>query len=283
MTCKLLASLLLFASLVSAASISTAQPITLKLGRKIKITDQYLLTTTAKYSVRIAVDAPRGTKTDSTYTDSVRLQALCDVASVTEVGEEYEKKLTIRYFQRFVNNATIDVLPTGAIVKATFGGPQTTFLVNGTKPKAEVEELLRLAVRSEGGTKTGDILDPSQPVALGETWSVNREAFARTMATSNARPSIKGIKGLVRFVSIDSLNGKPCATVVSTVQQTFGSGTEKSPAVESSYDMTISVPIDVRYPPAASKVRAHVRMNTRGKGLTMTRETIVVVDSRFER
>ncbi|MDZ4746539.1 MAG: hypothetical protein SGJ05_11140 [bacterium] len=260
-----------------------AQRIALVLGRKIKITDQYLLTTFASYRFRIASDVAGAPSSDTTYADSVRLHAMCEVTSVTEDGEEYEKKLTIRYFHRFVNNATIDILPTGALVLVNFGGDAPTFTVNDSTPSTEVEELLRLAIRSEGGTSASEIINPSRPVQIGDTWSINKLAVAKSMSPGVAKPPTKGIDGNVRFVGIDTINARPCATVVAVIQQKTGTGTEKSPLQTSTYDMTLSAPLDTRYPVAASKVRTRFRSESRAKGRKAFRETDIILTSTFVR
>lgn len=270
-------------ALLLATCAAAAQPFALSLGRKIKAGDKYLITTTASFRMRTVFEGPRGPRTDTSHADSVRLHALCDVTSVTEAGEEYEKTMTIRYFHHFVNNATIDVLHTGAIVSVTFVGRSLTFKINGTKPDSDIEALLRLAVRSEGGMKTGEILDPPKAVRVGDTWSVNKRAFAASMAAGATKPVTKSVDGKVRFAGVDVIDGKPCATVVAVVRQNTGLGTEQSPTQTSSYDMTLSVPIDVRYPATASKVRTRRRVEAHGSGLKMLNETDVTVESTFDR
>ncbi len=273
---------LVCACLCAAQSDSTTR-ITLSFGRKIKVSDRYLLTTSASYRMRLAYDVKGRPSIDSTYADSVRLQALVDVTSVTETGEEYAKTLTVRYFHRFVNNARIDVLPTGAVIGATFDGPSPTFLVNGTKPTTEIEELLRLAVRSEGGTTTGAILNPSKPVRIGDSWTVNLRAFAAAMSDSPKSMPIKGLTGKVRFVSVDVVKGKPSATVIAAVRQKSRVSNKQSPTHTNAYDITVTVPIDARYPASASKVRSRVRVDSRGKGLKTTQETDITIESTFDR
>jgi len=255
----------------------------LVVGRKMKVGDKYLLTTLASYRMRLALDMKDHKPTDSTYADSVHLQALVEVTSVTEAGEEHAKTLTIRYFHRYINNVTIDLLPNGAVVKASFDTPASTYTVNGEKPSAQVDELLRLAVRSEGGTQTGDILNPPKPVRVGDNWVINKKAFALGMATGATKNQAKGITGKVRYAGIDTLNNRPCATVIAVIRQKLGAGTQQSPAQTNAYDMTVSVPLDVRYPASATTVRSRVRVDSRGKGLKMTQQTDVTIESTFDR
>lgn len=278
------AAALISITLVACSSVALAQPrVALSLGRMIKVSDKYLVTTSASYRMRLAFDTKDQVPTDSTYADSIRLHALVDVTSVTESGEEHAKTLTIRYFHRYVNNITIDLLPTGAVIQASFDGPIPTYTVNGAKPAPDIDELLRLAVRSEGGTKTGAILDPPKPVRVGESWSINKRAFAREMASGATKNQSKGIAGKVRFAGVDTLNNKPCATVIAVVRQKVGAGTQQSPTQTNAYDMVLSVPLDTRYPTTTSSVRSRVRVDSRGKGFKMLQQTDVFIESTFDR
>lgn len=261
----------------------TSSPIALSLGRKIRAGDKYLLSTGASYRLRIASEAPGMPTTDSTYQDTVRLHALCDVTAVTESGEEYEKTLTVRYFHRIVNDNTIDILPNGTQIKVVFSQPAVVFTVNGAKPAPELEEMLRLAVRSEGGSKSGDILNPNRPVQLGDIWSIDRKAFAKHMVGATGKNATKGISGEVRFDEVITINHRPCATVSATIHQKSGNGTMSEPEQTGKYDMKISVPLDERYPAMVSSVRARIRVSSRDKGIKLIRETEVAIDSRFDR
>lgn len=229
----------------------------LKLGRKFKAFDEYLLNARAitRNETKIYIeDMQRG---DSVDYREVVLSAQCSVVSVTVNGQEKEKHLVIRDFRKLTLADTVDVLPTGTKVRCWFSDSGSVFSVNNVPVSDDVQALLNEVVKSEGGTETSRLMDPAKSVALGATWKMNIPAFRKVLGPvlSNA---MKKLTGTATFVSIDSSGSLPTATITAraeapTFTLRFGDMPSKSTFVA---DISLTVPLDNRYPPEALSTRS---------------------------
>jgi hypothetical protein len=234
------------------ASAQLLKPYDLKLGRKIKEYDRYLLNTRAvtRNETKVYIeDMQRGDSVDSR---EVVLSAQCNVVSVTVNGQEKEKNLVIRDFRKLTLTDTVDVLPTGTKVRCWFSDSGSVFTVDNAPVSDDVQALLSEVVKSEGGTETSKLMDPAKAVALGATWKMNIPAFRKVLGPVLSG-AMKKLTGTVTFASIDSSGSLPTATIMAraeapTFTLRFGDMPSKSTFVA---DISLTVPLDNRYPAEA--------------------------------
>jgi hypothetical protein len=201
-------SLILIALLITASWQMTAGgkgPITLKLGRMLKVTDTYLYTTRFSDQQQMLTRLPTGQVLDSTTSRSVELVAVATVNFVTLEGEEREKTLKIRSFKVTVDGVSQNYLHTGAVVRCVFSNDSgSVFTMDGKSLPDSVTTILSEVLHAEGGAKTGRILDPKKAVKPGDSWSMNIKELLRTVEGDALRIDKKNIKSTVRLVAIDS-------------------------------------------------------------------------------
>jgi len=236
------------------ASAQLLKPYDLKLGRKIKEYDQYLLNARAvtRNETKVYIeDVQRG---DSVDYREVVLSAQCNVVSVTVNGQEKEKNLVIRDFRKLTLTDTIDVLPTGTKVRCWFSDSGSVYTVDGIPVADTVAALLSNVVLGEGGAKTGNVLDAKKPVAVGASWKMNIAALKRILGREQVRV-MKKLTGTVTFDSIDSTGPMPTAIVSARAEAprfTMNIDGSPSPLVGSLVaEFRYVVPLDVRFPPVA--------------------------------
>jgi len=237
--------------LIAQSAILIAQTYNLKLGRSIKIQDSYLLRGSAQRSTRLIVPRTNGTKQIIPQASSmIQLQANCKVVAVTVDGQEAMKTVTIRSANMVRESENSDLLPTGFDFTATFSDEGPKFEHDG-KPLADsIVQELALVVRGEGGSKIGLIMNPSKPVAVGDTWPMNKAAFIKSL-DADTRRNIKKVKGTVTFERIDTIRGTPAAVIVLEATATNVIPINKHVKVVSSTFQSrieVTVPLDERYP-----------------------------------
>lgn len=156
-----------------------------------------------------------GAAAQTLQADTVRsvLAGLCSVAAVTEDGQEAIKRVTIRNAQVRYKGIPQEIIPTGAVVEAHFSDAGLVYVSKGDTLSADVTADLSGLIRSEGGRKSGTIMDPQKPVSPGDVWMIDTAAFAATLGPppSNAK---RTVEGRVRFERIDTVGGIPVAVVI---------------------------------------------------------------------
>lgn len=290
-------SFILIALLISATLQMTAggkDPITLKLGRMLKVTDTYLYTTRFSDQQQMLTRLPTGQVLDSSTNRSVELSALTTVHYVTVEGEEREKTLKIRTFKVTVDGVKHDYLHTGAVVKCVFSNDSgSVFTMNGKALPDSVTTILSEVLHAEGGAKTGRILDPKKPVKPGDAWSMNIKELLRTVEGDALRLDKKNIKGTVRFVGIDSTNDNGEVAIV------LGEARAKRVKLGGMEDLTVgdvhmnmsfslTVPVDHRFPPVESSTLVTFDIPARtktpdGKTIDLQIRSIRSQESTFQR
>lgn len=279
------------AVVVSVCSIAvvgaySGEQIDLTMGRSIKAFDQYEL---RGVSIRISRVQVRD-KNDSLYevqadTIIVRISALCRVHAVTTDGQEAVKSVKIRHAFAEHNSQTSEILPVGTELVASFSDSSTVILKDSIPLPADVMVNLVPVIRSEGGKRTGEILDPRKKVGVGDTWPINVKAFKKTFDEVGKKRA-KSVKGKVTFVRIDSGSYMPAAVVEMNASADNAVGEMGGLTPTSSKlraEIMLHVPVDLRYPAirtaSLTKVIAHF-----GKGKdSVVVEFSVTDDLYFER
>lgn len=223
----------------------------LKLGRSIKAFDQYELrgASTRISSVKMH-DENNNLVEIQADTIIVRISAFCRVHNVTVDGQEAVKSVIIRYAYAEHNSQTSEILPAGTVLLASFSDTSTAILKDSTPLSAEVMANLVPVIRSEGGKRTGEILDAPKKVGVGDTWPINVNAFKKTL-DEGGRKRAKGITGKVTFIRIDSGSYMPAAVVemkamAKNAVGEMGGLTPSSSKLEA--EVMLHVPLDQRYP-----------------------------------
>lgn len=290
-------SLILIALLITASWQMTAGgkgPITLKLGRMLKVTDTYLYTTRFSDQQQMLTRLPTGQVLDSTTSRSVELVAVATVNFVTLEGEEREKTLKIRSFKVTVDGVSQNYLHTGAVVRCVFSNDSgSVFTMDGKALPDSVTTILSEVLHAEGGAKTGRILDPKKAVKPGDSWSMNIKELLRTVEGDALRIDKKNIKSTVRLVAIDSTKEDGELAVV------LGEARAKRVKLGGMNDLTVgdvhmnmsfslTVPVDHRFPPVESSTLVTLDIPARaktpdGKTIDMQIRSIRSQDSKFQR
>lgn len=225
-------------------------PVTMTVGREIKPFDEYLLDATSVRISTVTMGTGKATRVLQNDTARSALSGICSVAAVTEDGQEAVKTVTIRNAQTRYNGVVSDIVPTGSKVKAKFTNDGTEYTIDSTILSPELTADLSGLIRSEGGLKSGKIMDPHKPVSPGDTWSIDTAAFAATLGPP---PSTKKrtVQGTVTFTRIDTVNNVPIAVVTmkANAQNAFAE-IEGMQATNAEINALIDlyVPLDPRYP-----------------------------------
>ena len=236
-------------ALCATISVAAQTKHELQLGRSIKAFDQYLVKTTFESQTRTKFFVNEALSADSIEKFSVMLSAQCSVVSVTVDGQEKEKRLIIRDFRRLTDRDTIDLLPTGTKIRCWFSDSGSIYTINDEPTPDSISQILIEAVKGEGGSRTGNVLDAKRPMAVGSTWKMNIPAF-RKMLGREMSTRMKKLTGTVTFASIDSLSQQPTATIAARAEAPmftlkFGDMPSSASLVA---DFKIVVPLDVRFP-----------------------------------
>lgn len=189
----------------------------LKLGRAIKEYDQYLLKTVYEQQTRTSYYSDNIMRGDTADNIMILLTAQCKVISVTIDGQEKEKQIVIRNFQLHTSTDTFDVMPTGTKVRCWFSDSGSVFTVDDAPVHDTVAALLSNVVLGEGGSRTGDVLDATKPVTLGQTWKMNVKAFRKVLGKDQSK-LMKKLDGTVRFSRVDSTGAQPTAIVTARAE-----------------------------------------------------------------
>jgi len=263
---------------------------TIKTGRALKAHDEYIVHTTYTDLRRVVLRDEGGVMMDSAVTFKISFDALVNVASTTEDGQEKEKYLSVRNCMIEQHGKQTDLLPTGTKIRAWFSDSGSVYTIEGKPAPDSLQALLSMFIRSEGGTKTSDILDP--PVKknrrkVGDSWPVNTKALLENLGVPKSlKPKASG---KVKFLAVDSLYNRRGLVV-----QGVAKVTNRVPAFENfeqgsmttEADITLVVPSDSRYPTlrAISDIRQTTEaVAKQGASLTLWSETRVTIDSGFER
>ena len=272
--------------LPTAAQSQSKKLYDLPLGREIRPFDQYLLESSSQRISRMTVTDPGGVqKKMQDDTALVRISANVGVEAVTEDGQEAVKNLKVRYAQLVIGTEENDLIPTGTKLKATFSDSGTVIQQSGQDLPMQVTSFLASVIRSEGGLKTGEIMNASGPIAVGEEWAVTSEALMKTLDLQMV-DSTSSVEGIVRFVGIDSTGTRHVARVelnakaINAIAQIEGAKPERS-----SVDMNvlIDVPVDKRYPLVYTRTRLRMMAQFGMGGGSAVIEFLTQDETRFVR
>ncbi len=243
----------------------SAQPVKheLKLGRRVKEYDRYLLKTTYESTTQTKMFISDILRGDTTEKLSVIFNAQCNVVSVTVDGQEKEKRLVIRDFRRITQHDTVDLLPTGTKLRCWFSDSGSIYTVNDAPAPDSLYNILNEVIKGEGGSRTGNVLDAKKPVAVGGTWKMNIPAFRKVLGPEMSK-LMKKITGSVTFTSIDSSGAMPTATVTARAEapaftMVFGDVPSKASLVA---DFSLVVPLDTRFPAVGITTSSTQRIKT---------------------
>lgn len=250
---KILTVLFLFVFFADCASTACAQnpKHELQLGRAIKAFDKYQVRGSAQRSSRVSMARPNGTMQIIPQGSSmVQVQANCVVDAVTVDGQEAKKSVVIRSAKLVKDAASEDLLPPDTKVNISYSDAGTVITSNGEPLADSISQELALVLRSEGGAKTGLIMNPAKPVSVGDTWKMNNAAFVKSL-DADTKKNIKNVKGTVKFERIDTIRGTPAAIIVLEASATNVIPSNQQFRVSKSTfrsRIEVTVPLDVRYP-----------------------------------
>lgn len=264
----------------------SAQSHDLPLGRELKPSDVYFLRGSATRIIEVLSTAdPKKPVLVQADTTVVNINAKCEVAAVTEDGQEAKKIVTIRHAELKKGGETKDILNTGAALTITYSDSGTVMMLGTTPVDPAVADLLSIVIQSEGGKRTGEIMDAKRKVKVGETWSIDTTALLRSMDIPVLPPGAS-VSGTVKFDKIETKDKVKVgtATMKATMTNVFPTLNDMKPNT-SQVDATVSVtvPMDVRYP--ATQVRTSTTLVADfGSGANATVVRLRSTDDRsFER
>ena len=273
-----------FQSTSYATSTDGAFP--LPLSRPIKVTDTYLLKGMSTQISRVTTTDPNGvTKVMQDDTAVVNIDAMCEVAGVTEDGQEAVKLVTIRNAQLRRQGEVTDLVPTGTSLKATFTNEGTEITKDGVPVPMEVMVHLVNLIRGEGGSRTGAMMDPPGPVAVGASWPMDSTTFLNMLGDLVSKQPAS-VSGSISFTSVDSAGVRPDAVVVLTAHavDAIGSLGQATPTSSSIVmNITVHAPLDTRYPLTATNTFTRLATHFGSGPGSAHVESISTVDLQFLR
>ncbi len=233
----------------------------LPLGREIKVMDEYLIEARSVRISRLSIRDPNGvSKVMADDTVTINLSANCGVQAVTEDGQEAIKLVKVRNASAVVNSEYKSLVPTGTSLKAEFSDAGSVLTINKHLVDAKVNGYLLSVIRPEGGLRTGTIMNADAPVAVGETWPINKRAFLGTLDITDST-AVDRVEGYVKFVSIDSSSIRPVAvvTMIVTAIDVLTEIEGRMPSTSKiETEITLVVPLDKRYPLVRTNTRMRV-------------------------
>lgn len=289
--------LLLVIAVVTATMHAMAggtDPISLKLGRMLKVTDTYLYTTRFSDQQQLLTRLPSGQVLDSSSTRTIEFVAVATIKFVTVEGEEREKTLKVRRFDVTTDGIKHPYLYTGAVISCVFSNDSgSVFMVDGKPVADSVQIALNDILHAEGGLKTGRILDPKKKVRAGDSWKMNVKELLRTVEGDAIKLDKKNTMGMVRLVAIDSTKENGNVAVVlgeARAKRVRLGGMDGLTVGDVHMNMSfgLTVPVDERFPPVESSTMVTMDVPARtktpdGKTIDLQIRSIRSQDSRFER
>jgi hypothetical protein len=252
----------------------------LKLGRQIREFDNYLVKASSTSITDVVATSAIGHRTaQRSDTTVVMLDAMCDVKQVTEDGQEAVKSITVRNMTFTSQGQTHDLMPTGAVLQATFSEAGTELTQDNAQIAETMMPLLLTVIRSEGGGRTADIMDAGRPVTVGDEWPADSSALLQALDPTGSVTPV-ALKGTVKFIGIDTTR-KPAAIVRLTAKAVNALGEidgRRPLRSEITMDITLTAPLDVRYPIAATQSVTKIKASFEDNGTTIDM-THVVRDS----
>lgn len=242
---------------------------TIDLGRHIKPGDRYTYQTVFREEQRTYTRDEKGKISDTATVLTVQMKAQVAVATVTLEGEEHEKTLTVGRLVVDRDGNTMDYLPAGTTITATFEEAGSVFTVDGRRPADSVAAVLATILHPEGGEKTSRIMDPVLPVRVGGTWTMNTDKLLEQIPTDVLRVDPKAVKTSVKLVAIGKAQESPCYYVVGNVMAR-GVQPQGYPDLEFSnatmaMAFAMTVPVDSRYPLVETSTTTALDMPARPK------------------
>lgn len=284
---KTLVALLFICIAAPTIALSQAkQQYDIPLGREIRPFDEYLLEASSQRISRMTVTDPNGIqKQIQDDTATVRISANIAVKAVTEDGQEAIKYVKIRHAELATEGETRVLAVAGTTLEATFSDSGTFITEKGEDLPIDVSAFLSSVIRSEGGLRTGDIMNAPGLITVGEEWKVNKEALINTLKLSTADSSAV-IWGKVHFVGIDSSGKSPVARVeLNARAENALDKIEGTKPTKSRVDMNviIDVPLDKRYPIVYTRTRLRMMAQFGEGGGSAALEYLSQDESRFLR
>lgn len=260
-------------------TIGSDTAIQLKLGRELRPFDEYLV---KAMNIRISRYALlHGNREETVQADTVRstFAGTVTVNNVTEDGQEAVKTVVVRNAETRYQGQNTTIVSTGTTIKAFYSDTGYVYTVNDDTLAAAVTADLVGLLRSEGGLKTGVIMNPPKPVRVGDSWHINADAFAATLG-SPPKNKKRIVTGKATFKKVDVLHDIPVAvvsmkaSVTNAVDSLEGMPVENA-TIEATLD--IAVPIDERYPTVWVASNTHFAA-TVGKAPQQMRISYTVAD-----
>lgn len=261
----------------------------IEVARKIKAFDKYSVSSvySVKNQMRAMLDG--ATLLDTTETFELRAQADVDILGVTVDGQEADKQILIRNFQKNTPNGFIDVLPTGTKIKSLHSSEADSYTIDGKQVADSIATMLTSVLRAEGGEKTSKILGTKESKSVGSTWKINAQEFMKNLP-QGISPKAKVKSGIVTLQSVDTSASTPWQTIVAKiVTENITNEIANIPTRSSTLTTTITLelPNDVRLPPLAVTTQQVFEADTaptvEQNGITTVLTTTSTTSTRYQR
>jgi len=220
--------------LVFATSLLAAAPYEIKLTRPLSKGDRFWM-----WARGSRVDHSVMTREDTVVREDdltirIELQAIVEILEVDEAGRPLKEQLGVEYFVYGVGGELTDAMNTGEVIVAETVGRETEFRVGGERLPQLAEAALAIVVSTyRGDVPDEDLVFGSVAArSIGESWNVDREAFAYHMRSSGAGVNADDLEGTVTLAGVETLQEIQCLRLNAKIAIDDFSMTDLPPGVE---------------------------------------------------
>ncbi len=213
----------LVAALASAGVLSAQADYEIKFGRKSHVGDRFRVVSKGvdEQMVRMQFNGKDMPARRDGY--EFELVADVEVLAVSDHGRENKAQLTVGKITRTLSNQTGEILPAGTVVLAERVNGKMKYTAGETPVVPMVAKVLDIAGFLSPGERDSDdeddnVLGSGTRRKPGETWSINSEAAAASLAKRGIQTDASHIRGTVTLHEVTQEAGVPVLRLSSQFQ-----------------------------------------------------------------
>lgn len=214
-----LVTLLAFAPLASRAAESAAYAI--QFHRKSAVGERYRLVGhgSSERTQLAVVNGQAAPEQKSGFV--VDLTAEAEVLAVTPTGRETKLRLVVEKATRTIEGQSAELAPAGTEVIAQRVEKETQFLVGGAPADPGLDlalKTLAISVSNDDSANDDAIFGSKEPRKIGETWSVNSQLAATSMAgETGLTVTANDVSGTIRLEELVTSRNQPVLRIAGTM------------------------------------------------------------------
>jgi len=178
---------------------------------------------------------------------AVDMKATREVIRVDGSGRATELAFTIHYCTKTRDNRMKELIPRGAVLRATFENGEERFSVDGEPTDAETTEALSiLIVLADDGPTIDEVFGTDARQAVGGRWPVDPGPAARSFANSGIVVGEDAVSGEVGLAELSTVADQACLEIVGELA--FSSLEVTLPSTFELIDGTLGYRFEGHYP-----------------------------------